>query len=304
MAQDIRNLIDVAEDESIVFPSWVNSVNAQFGVLETLIDELKNQLDAAEARITPFKLSIASNTTIAYLGGSILLGDRTITEIPSGAVEITEEGLNYIYVNSIAEIVASPIIPQVGYEIGLARRENGRVTSVQNFPPAKIREVQPDYLTLEELAPRVWRRIASARLSQDIALSSFGDITDNYRIIPFDTVEFGTGFNNAGEFTTLQSGLYIIQAQIRLYSPSASDLSGKISTFVAPSLGELGLAIAQSESASGDLILNGQNAIPARITPADILTIRSYITDGESDVRIRANSGATIWQVPEEVSNA
>lgn len=307
----ISNIGDAAREGDTVSAAWINAVNSQTAAFQRIISELRGQIESTNSLVTPFALGIASNTSISYGGGVVMLGDRTTAAISSGTIDLTVDGRYFVYVDGTGQVAAELVLPLVGYEIGVAVVEGGRVASVQNHPPARIRSLREDYLTLEEIRPLVWHRVSSARLTTPQPFRTLGNppYTDRYLVVGFNSVEYSqttesgfTGFNDAGEFTTSEVGkTYAIHAQIRLTGQPNQNLSGKISAFVTGQ-GELEIALAQAESANGDLVLNGQNALPVGINPGDIATVQAYLTEGDGDVIINRGSAVTIWEVPDNSS--
>ena len=181
-----------------------------------------------------------------------------------------------------------------------------------NFPLARIRDDitssdLDDYVKAGDLEQSSWKRVVSATLKDDF---TFGKLSDNdgfnvlgeYHVIPF-VADFTADpakyiFKNNGEFSVTVSGeLYAIHAQVRLYE-QGRNLEGKISAFISPALGELGGALSQAESASGDMVLNASNAVPRPITPNDVATVKAYLTRGDRTTTIKQGSSVTIWKVP------
>ena len=307
----ISDLNQTAKNEDTVSPAWVNNVAARILAIEKNIGNLSSQANEIRNLLIPFSLSIVSNTAVSYRGGQVMLSSRNTLAISAGTLEINEDGTSVIYIDPAGQVLASLDLPLNGYEIGLATRENGRLVSVQNFPPARITNLRQGLVTFDDLEPLIWHRVSSARLTTPQPFRTLGNppYTDRYLVVGFNSVEYSqttesgfTGFNDAGEFTTSEVGkTYAIHAQIRLTGQPNQNLSGKISAFVTGQ-GELEIALAQAESANGDLVLNGQNALPVGISPGDIATVQAYLTEGDGDVIINRGSAVTIWEVPDNSS--
>lgn len=148
--------------------------------------------------------------------------------------------------------------------------------------------------TIEYANSRAWNLVASATKT-----NTFDIPTDNeYYRIPFERIT-GEGFDTSGRFSVSESGNYIVMLQIRvdtLATASTPDLSAKVSVFTDNQ--EAPLPIHQSESARGDLVFTGQNAIPFALIQGSIIDTRVYLTIGQL-CRVRERSSISIWKLPE-----
>lgn len=298
---DITNLNQTANELDRLAPAWINSVAARVKEIDTAIASANSQINALKSQVSQaFRVSPISGLNVQYAGGQIKLSNANVANIQAGQITLSNNAITYIYINDQGAVLASLTRPGIGQEVAKVTTLNGNVTDIINYPLFEVRPALPDFsdfATVDYANSRAWQLISVARKVNTFSIPG----TDTYYTIPFESLK-GTGFNTNGLFTmptAIAPGRLIFHPQIRVdtTSPlSSPDLSVKLSLFAGND--ELGLPLAQFESARGDMTINASNAEPVLLTAGQQCTIRVYLTIGRN-ARVRENSVVSVWRLPD-----
>jgi hypothetical protein len=228
------------------------------------------------------------------------LSNATVANILPGRLTLADNSTTYIYIDDQGNVVSATTRPGIGQEVAKVTVSSGNVTNIVNYPIFEVRPGLPDFsnfATIDYANSRTWQLIAVARKINTYSIPG----TDTYYTIPFESLK-GSGFNTNGLFTmptALAPGKLIFHPQIRVDTTtplSSPDLSVKLSLFAGND--ELGLPLAQFESARGDTTINASNAEPVLLTAGQQCTIRVYLTIGKN-ARVREGSVVSVWRLPD-----
>lgn len=192
-----------------------------------------------------------------------------------------------------------------------------------------------DYVLVDDLAslarPYAWQDAGGILLEQESLLV----LNSQYYIVPFDQVLPGTlvedgfsptstdileegggidppgdagfyrvaapadaftGADTGARFTCGADGDFIFTVRVRVYNDEVENrgLGAKVSVF---KNGVEEQIISQAESAEGDLVLNGSNITPLRMTRGEFANIQVYVSTGEN-CWVRSGSRVQVWRLP------
>lgn len=89
------------------------------------------------------KVSAATGLTVTYQSGALVLPTGAIATISPGAVALASNAINYIFVNSAGQVVASTVLPVSALMLA-------KVTTVNNAISGAVEDLRPRFMVLPQ----------------------------------------------------------------------------------------------------------------------------------------------------------
>ncbi|NEO59232.1 MAG: hypothetical protein F6J98_02030 [Moorea sp. SIO4G2] len=295
---DITNLDQEVRENDKIQPAWLNNVRAVIKSIQDQFAQVSTRIAEVESSVYPFQIERLSGTTVRNRRGAIKLQSGLVVPVEPTSLE-AQEGRNYVYVDSDGVVKISGRLPdadQERFEVGQVINTGGQLTII-NYPITAVSKPPPsldDYATRAYADRSMKKAIAQGQLASNYQIPS----SEQYYTIPF--IGEGVGLTSDGYKVSIE-GDYEFHLQVRINNIERTpDLSGKISIFIYSGdtiREDLGVALSQTTSAQGDLILNASNAVPISLLTNDIVRFKAYITKGEN-CRVLRDSSLFGWRLP------